>query len=411
MSGYRELDKGGLPGLLELIQSTVRGRRATLLVLDGASVVASMAKTPVELQKFTYELNTFLAETGCSGIVLSTGGRPIAEELMVESIILLDVRKSAMRVIRELRVAKLRGSEVLEGTHHYWIRSEGVSVYPRREALAARAAAAAATEQDFPIEHERRLPFGIPELDEMLEGGIPGATSTTILGAPGSGKTLLGCSFLAGGAEQGDRGLYFGFFEPPRRLLAKLDGIGLPFRRHVERGGISVMWQPPVERLLDSLADRFLSSVNQQKATRVVVDGVDGFRFVAADPERLPGFLIALSTELRSLGATTVFTEETGLFRPDVVFPLQAISATVDNIVYLRYVELRAQLRRLLSVLKIRDSGYDSSVREFRITERGFAVDPSSGSAELLTADVARQARGLAPEKARRRAAGRKGRR
>jgi circadian clock protein KaiC len=238
-------------------------------------------------------------------------------------------------------------------------------------------------------------------LDEMLAGGVPSATGTIVLGAPGTGKTLLGCTFLSAGAESGERGLYFGFFEPPGRLLAKLDGIGLPFRHHLETGALSVAWQPAVERLLDSLARRLLDNVKRTGATRVVIDGIDGFRQVAPDPERLPGFLVGLMSELRGLGATILLTQETELFRTELAVPLHGLSAAMDNIIFLQHLEVRAHLRRLLSVLKLRDSGYDGSIREFQITDRGFVVSPSPESAELLMADLRRERGGVDPAKAR----------
>jgi hypothetical protein len=49
----------------------------------------------------------------------------------------------------------------------------------------------------------------------------------SFLGAPGSGKTLLGTHFLAAGARQGQRGLHFGFYETPIRLLDKARQVGL----------------------------------------------------------------------------------------------------------------------------------------------------------------------------------------
>jgi circadian clock protein KaiC len=396
VSGYRELEKDGLAGLLQLIHGSVRGRRASLLVVDGAAVVAARASAPIELQKFTHELNAFLAAAGSTGIVLSTGDAVVTETAMVESIVLLDLRSVATRSLRELRVTKLRGSEVLEGTHRYWIRSSGIEVFPRIEALAAHAAREAAPSTD----ERRRLPFGIRELDAMLCGGIPSVTGTMLLGPPGSGKTLLGCTFLSAGAERGERGLYFGFFEPPDRLLAKLDGIGLPFRRHVEGDTLAIVWQPPVERLLDSLGDRLLGSVERTRATRVVVDGVDAFRQVAADPDRLPTFFTALMTELRRLGATALLTLETDLFPTDVAVPLQELSATTDNIVALRCVEVRARRRRLLSVPKVRDGTHDDSLRAFDITGGGFVVSTGSESAERILARVARGSRSPEPAKA-----------
>ena len=69
------------------------------------------------------------------------------------------------------------------------------------------------------------------------------------------------------------------------------------------------------------------------------------------------------------------------------------------TVILLRYVELRSQLYRLMSVLKMRESVYDTSIREFRITDRGCEVAASFESAEAILTGHARitQAEPLAP--------------
>jgi circadian clock protein KaiC len=398
VNGYRELEKEGLPALLKLVRSTIHDHRASVLVIDGASVLTGLACAPSELQKFAYELNAHLSAAGCTGFVLSTGGRQLAEEAMFESITLLEERRIALRTVSELRIVKLRGSDFLRGAHRFTVTSEGITVFPRPEAVAAhRAAAATATHLEASTsngEEPQRAAFGIRELDAMLHGGIHVGTTTMLLGAPGSGKTLLGTSFLFQGASLGERGLYFGFFESPNRLAAKAAGVGLDIAQHAVRGTLAIVTQLPVEQLLDGLAVRLIDAARRQRATRVFIDGMDGFRQVTADPERLPAFFIALAHELRALGATTVLSAEADLFRPEVRFPLEGIAAAVDNIIFLRYVELHAQLRRLISILKLREGAYDTSLREFRITERGFALEETFESAEMVMTGIAREAQG-----------------
>jgi circadian clock protein KaiC len=53
-------------------------------------------------------------------------------------------------------------------------------------------------------------------------------------------------------------------------------------------------------------------------------------------------------------------------------------------VILLRYVELRSQLYRLLSIMKMRESRYDTSIREFSITENGVAVAGSFATAEAI---------------------------
>jgi circadian clock protein KaiC len=47
-----------------------------------------------------------------------------------------------------------------------------------------------------------KVPTGIPGLDDITHGGLPAGRPTLISGGPGSGKTLLGISFLVEGAER-----------------------------------------------------------------------------------------------------------------------------------------------------------------------------------------------------------------
>src|SRR5205823_5992911 len=56
----------------------------------------------------------------------------------------------------------------------------------------------------------------------------------------------------------------------------------------------------------------------------------------------------------------------------------------------LRYVELNAHLYRLISIMKMRDSGYDTALREFVITAHGIAVEAPFAGAEAILTGLAR---------------------
>jgi circadian clock protein KaiC len=72
-----------------------------------------------------------------------------------------------------------------------------------------------------------------------------------------------------------------------------------------------------------------------------------------------------------------------------------------ENVLFLRHVELGAQLYRLISILKQRGSGYDSSIRQLSITPTGLDVAASFASAEGILTGVARPLPGEAAEGAR----------
>jgi circadian clock protein KaiC len=50
------------------------------------------------------------------------------------------------------------------------------------------------------------------------------------------------------------------------------------------------------------------------------------------------------------------------------------ISYIADNIIFMRYLEVRGEIRRAIGVLKKRLTDFEKSLREFTITRYGFKV-------------------------------------
>jgi predicted ATP-dependent serine protease len=66
----------------------------------------------------------------------------------------------------------------------------------------------------------RRLPTGVPGLDEVLGGGVPEFSFNLIAGAPGSGKTTLAQQMMFALASRDRRALFFTVLgEPPLKML------------------------------------------------------------------------------------------------------------------------------------------------------------------------------------------------
>jgi CheY-like chemotaxis protein len=102
---------------------------------------------------------------------------------------------------------------------------------------------------------------------------------------------------------------------------------------------------------------------------------MQGFQQAADVPERLRDVFSALAEQLEARHVTSVYSVESpDLLGPVIEAPLRELSATTQNIVLMRHVEQAAQHVRLISVLKLRDSAHDMSIREFRITEHGIHI-------------------------------------
>lgn len=382
VSGYQEVRQEGFTGLLELIRRTLRERRATLFIIDGMESAEQFATNPQAYREFVHSLQTTSNLLGCTTLLLSNKReRTHVENALVDGVIELSDQLIGPRAVRELTVHKFRGSDYLRGRHEVEITDDGLAIHPRTEIQFAKPPEQAR-------EQRIRMGFGLPQLDEMLGGGLPSGSTTALVGAPGTGKTLLGLSFLVEGARQGQHGTYFGFYEPPPRLIEKAEEVGIPLERYVKDGSIELVWQPPLEHFMDALAEQLLEKMREDKKRserrRLFIDGAEGFRAAAVYPDRIPRFLSALTNQLRMEDVTTVMADELELFKTELNLPTPELANVVETVLLLRYVELRSQIYRLLSIMKMRESRYDTSLREFRIKPEGLDLAESFESAEVI---------------------------
>jgi circadian clock protein KaiC len=401
ISGYGTVQKEGLKGLLALLQGAVRDNKATLLIIDGTLTAEAFSPSEVEFKEFIHRLQAFSDAYGCTVLLLSSttnnerevrAADHIAGQTTVDGLIHLTNRLIGLKQGRELHVQKFRGTSFLGGVHTLQITADGVQVYPRVEAMVARGLRANGTGKA----DRTRLAFGVEQLDGMLRGGVLSGSSTVLLGPPGSGKTLLGMTFLAEGARQGEQGLYFGLNEPPSQAIDAADEIGLDFSGLVEQGWISMIWQPALEGSLDVLAHELFTAVREGSVRRLFIDGLDGPEDMNDHSERIPLFFTALMGELRNMGVTTVTTVElSALFGPTTDIPIEGVSARVENIIFLRYVEMKSELQRIISILKTRRSSHEGTIREFKITDEGITVGNKFELAEGILTGVARTLRAI----------------
>ncbi|MBV8083355.1 MAG: Circadian clock protein KaiC [Chloroflexi bacterium] len=386
LSLYDEVSSNSLEGCLTLIRRVVRDHDAGLLVLDGAGRLEDFASTELDFRRFTYELQIQLAALGCTALLLSdqdvTHLHPI--EMHVDGIIALRDERIDSYAVRSMEVRKLRGVNFLRGLHAMTIGRDGIEVFPRLEALSAAAPAP-------PAPGRERLGFGVAGLDQMLHGGIPAGSMTMILGAPGAGKTICGIHFLEEGLRKGERAALVTFNETPDEIVEKGQAVGLDLAPYIANGRLRIHWQPPLEVLLDAWTQLVLRLADDLHPARLFLDGVSDLEREDHAGHRLPSILAALGNELRARGVTTILTTENrGLVGATLDVPLPTPSATVGNIILLRYVELQSQLHRLISVLKTRSSAHDTSIREFVITDTGLEVSDTFESAEAVLTGVGR---------------------
>jgi circadian clock protein KaiC len=394
VSAFSELESEGLKGLIGILRQEMRARKATLLVLDGLLAVSETAENARDLKKFVHELQTNAMFHGCTVFMLTSGALHgiNAERTMVDGLIELEDHLFDMRAQRTLRVSKFRGSSSLRGRHEFQISDDGLRVFPRTEAL---------YDLPAPTQHEGNaagLSSGIPSLDQMLAiGGLPRHSVTVLVGSTGTGKTTLGLHFLSQASAQ-EPGLLFGFFEMPEQLKANARSLGLDLDTPEQSGALTLRWHAHGEHGLDELAHQLLHEVESKGIKRLVIDGLSGFFESTAYSERIGRFFACLTNELRRRGVTTIMSLETRDAVGSAVPTPYGVSAIVDNLLFLRHVESRGEVKRMLSFIKVRASRFDHAIRELVIAPEGVKVAGRFSSGGDVLPTVSPVAAGGSPQ-------------
>jgi len=370
IGAYADLVRGGLRELLKSIAATLSEQRPDIMIIDGFRTVRDAKPSDLALSEFMLSLNSLVATMTCTTFLLSPTEGNIAESenTLVDGLIELSQYERGLQLIREIKVFKLRGSKHLLGRHVFQVGEDGVEIYPRLEAVSTLSPAT-------PSVFSQRLGFGIEGWDRLTNGGVAIGSTTALLGNPGVGKTLMGLHFIYEGLKRGENCLIVGFYESPPRLLEKARSIGIDLKTYFDNGALQIIWHPPLEVLVDSLAHGVLRNVERRKVTRLLIDGLDGLREIVLHEGRSRSFLAALVNELRVRDVTTFFTQELPYFTQGQLQSAASASMLFENIILLRYVDFNGINRRQIGVLKLRENSYDAANHILLISDKGMSIE------------------------------------
>jgi circadian clock protein KaiC len=384
VSAFDTLENEGLDEVVKLLRREISRQKATVMVVDGLLNARSKADSPIDTKKFISELQGHAAFAGCTVLFLTSSrlddGSP--EHTMVDGVIEMGEELFGTRSVRRIQLRKTRGSGALTGLHECEITNDGLVVYPRLESLYGRPSAPDSADLT-------RIPSGITSLDAILGGGLHSSSVTLVMGPSGIGKTTLGLKFLSESTVEAP-GLHFGFYESPQRLQLKGLSLGIDLQQMQDSGALSVAWQPTTEGLLDGLGARLLRLVEEKGIKRLFIDSLSGMTRVSTNPARITDFYSALMNDRRARGVTVFATWEMhDLFGSEVSSPASELSSIADNLMLMRFFEIQSELRRTLSILKVRDSFYDPSLLEVVIRDQAVDLRKVSRNAPSVVSNSA----------------------
>jgi len=361
------------PSEVELTETTslllkdVEQLKPTRVVFDSLSELRLLAGNPLRYRRQILALKQFFSGRGCTVMMLddlTSTDRDLQVQSIAHGVIALDqLVPEYGSDRRRLRIVKFRGKVFRGGHHDYAIRTGGLEVFPRLVAS----------------EHRRgsvqgRLSGGIPEIDQLLGGGIEFGTSTLIVGAPGTGKSTLTAQFATSAAERGLKSALFIFDESPHTLLSRAAGTGIPVAKHVDSGLVRIQPVDPAELSPGEFAHTIRSAVEKDGVKLVVIDSLNGYLNATPEERFLTIQLHELLTYLGQMGVATIIVgAHQGLIGPNMISPVDA-SYLADAVVLLRYYEAEGEVRQAISVVKKRGSAHERTIRDFRLSEKGVHI-------------------------------------
>jgi circadian clock protein KaiC len=374
----------GLDGILEAIAREVEAVNPGIVVVDSFRTVMRHAEgKEMELQVFVQQLGLLL--TSWEATTFLIGEYTESEQLgnpvftVADGLFWLYQVVERNSIVRKLHVMKLRGQMSVSGMHTFRITDAGLQAFSRTLGLATR---------QRKLQAGRRLSIGIPELDEMMGGGIPQGDSLLVAGSSGTGKSLIATQFIAAGIRQGEAGIVAVFEERPEEYAARAGSFGLDLDTPVKDGKLKVIYIRPLDLSVDEAMQEILDAIKKTGATRLVIDSLAGFEMALS-----PGFrsdfresLYRMIFSLTGIGITILSTLEMEESFTELLFSKFSISFLTDDIIRLRYVEIEGQLRKIMMVLKMRGGAHSKDIREYEITSKGVVIgERLTGYDHLIT--------------------------
>jgi len=228
---------------------------------------------------------------------------------------------------------------------------------------------------------EGRLATGIDGFDVLVQGGFPARTVNLVAGPAGSGKSLFGLHFCYSGARVlGEPSMYLVLEETKESLQRVMRTFGMGFE-DLERSERFLMIDLGELRIggaegsaigFRELQDFLASSLKAAHVRRLVIDSLSAVGLHYSTPGEFRERLFGFSRFLRAQDVTTVLIAES----PDA----QSLTAhgveqfIADSFVHLGLEEVKGELRRTLTVRKMRFTKHDTAKHPMYITPKGLAV-------------------------------------
>ncbi|WP_026199368.1 circadian clock protein KaiC [Lamprocystis purpurea] len=358
-----------LGALVVRVEAAVRRTGAARVAIDSLGAVFSRFENEVIVRAELFRLASALKGMGVTSVMTAERtseygeiSRHGVEEFVTDNVVILRNVLEGEKRRRTVEVLKFRGTIHQKGEYPFTIMpDQGIVVIPL-----------SAIELDQRSSYTR-ISSGNAELDAMCGGGFFRDSVILVSGATGCGKTLTSTEFIGGGVDNGERSLLMAFEESRDQLSRNASGWGRDFDRYEREGLLKVVALYPESAGLEDHLIRIKREIDSFKPNRVAVDSLSALERVSSI-KGFREFVISLTSFIKHQEIAGLFTATTNSLMGGESVTETHISTITDAIILLRYVEMFGEMKRGLTVLKMRGSAHDKEIRAFTIDGTGMHI-------------------------------------
>jgi circadian clock protein KaiC len=340
--------------------------RPSRVVLDSLSEIRLLAQSSLRYRRQILAIKHYFAQFNTTVILLDDLTADVADKTVhsvAHGVLRLEELAPAYGAERRrARVIKYRGVKFRGGYHDVTITTGGLNVFPRLVASEHRS--------DFV---RNKVSSGIAEFDRLLGGGVETGSSTLILGPAGTGKSLAAIVFVIAAIKRGEKAALFVFDEELGLLFARMKGLGIDLEAMQRSGALVIEQVDAAELSPGEFAHRVRKRVDQDSIKTVVIDSLNGYQAAMPDENSLILHVHELLQYLNRRGAATFMTVAQHGLVGDMKAPVD-VTYLADTVILLRFFEAVGSVRRAISIIKKRTGAHESTIREYRIDNRGLTI-------------------------------------
>ena len=367
-----EVIEGGpydLGALLARVEHAIAKLGAARVSVDSLGAIFSQFSDAGTVRRELFRIAVALKRLGVTAVMTAERteeygdiARYGVEEIVADNVIVMRNALYQEKRRRTIEVLKFRGTDHQKGEWPFTVLpGKGIVVTPLSGMQPKQKSSTV------------RISSGIAELDAMCSGGFFRDFIILVSGATGTGKTLMVTHFIGGAAGKGERCLLFAFEENHEQLLRNANGWGIDFEKMEEAGNLRVVCTYPESACIENHLISIRDAIEEFKPARIAIDSLSALERVATD-RSFREFIVALTSFIKQEQIAGLFTSTTPMLTGSTSVTEAHISTIADSIILLRYAEMFGEVRRGLTVLKMRGSRHDKDIREVQIDATGMHI-------------------------------------